>query len=295
MKNGIAPVASALENYERIIPTAWLTAYPKTFSDIPLSEDIFHELEQIRKHHGKPEVSQDLKVPKLAPEIEARYKLVTKLLYLTKIPQILEIAAGLCPRGMLMAKDPSIEYVEMDLPEMIAEKKEIIAKLAAASKVTLTHHLHLEEGSALEMNDLLRATRHFKKRPIAVVNEGLLRYLNFDEKAVVAKNVRALLERFGGVWITPDITLKKLLETQERITMPGLSTKIIGMTGKNFNENRFENEEQAKAFFEGFGFTVERHSFLEIEEKLTSPKKLQLRKEEVAEMIKSSAVFVMKL
>ena len=34
--------------------------------------------------------------------------------------------------------------------------------------------------------------------------------LNFKEKTKVAKNVYTLLKKFGGVWITPDITFVEL-------------------------------------------------------------------------------------
>ena len=34
-------------SHERISPTAWLIAYHRTLSDIPLAPEIFHELEKI--------------------------------------------------------------------------------------------------------------------------------------------------------------------------------------------------------------------------------------------------------
>ena len=287
--------APASTDYVKIIPTAWLTAYPKTFSDIALAQEIFHELEQIRVMHGKPAVSSNFKVPKLAPEIEARYKLVTKLLYQSGVRQVLEIAAGLSPRGMTLAKDPSWTYVEMDLPEMIAEKRAIAQRLISSSKIITMPNLHFEEGNALATNDLDRAVSHFEKKPIAVINEGLLRYLNFTQKAAVARNVHAILTLFGGVWITPDITLRKLLEIQDKTTMPGKNEAIIETTGINYNENRFENEQEAKKFFESFGFLVERHSFLEIRSELTSPRTLHLCDAETEEMIRPLVAFVMRV
>ena len=52
----------------------------------------------------------------------------------------------------------------------------------------------------------LKATRFFNEEPIAVVNEGLLQYLDSQEKTVLGRNVHQLLKRFGGIWITPDIS-----------------------------------------------------------------------------------------
>ena len=77
-------------DYEKIIPTAWLTAYPRIFTDIPFSKDIFDQLEQIKKEKGQPGVSEDLKVKNLAPELEARYKLGDRLIYESGLQQIVE-------------------------------------------------------------------------------------------------------------------------------------------------------------------------------------------------------------
>ncbi|MFA6146429.1 MAG: class I SAM-dependent methyltransferase [Patescibacteria group bacterium] len=278
-------------SYEKIIQTAILTAYPRIFTDIPLSKEIFDELERMRKTEGNEEISAELKVSKLAPELEARYKLVDRLLYQNNATQILEIAAGLSPRGVEWTKNPAIEYVEVELPEMVRDKKKIFKAL-----IKIPSNLHLEKGNALNLKDLRKSITHFKKdRPIAVVNEGLLRYLNFDEKAIVAKNVRALLKIFGGVWITPDITLQKLLQVQNKVTMPGKNQEIIQRTGRNIEQNSFKNEEEAEKFFNDFGFTVERHSLLEVMDKLTSSQKLNISQEEVKKMLEPAVVFVMKL
>ncbi|MDD5625556.1 MAG: class I SAM-dependent methyltransferase [Patescibacteria group bacterium] len=278
-------------SYEKIIQTAILTAYPRIFTDIPLSKEIFDELERIRKTESHGEITAELKVSKLAPELEARYKLVDQLLHKNNATQILEIAAGLSPRGVEWTKNPAIEYVEVELSEMARDKNKIFKAL-----IETPPNLQLKEGNALNLKDLQKSITHFKKdRPIAVVNEGLLRYLNFDEKAIVAENVRALLKIFGGVWITPDITLQKLLQVQNKTTMPGKNQEIIQRTGRNIEKNSFKNEEEAEKFFNNLGFTVERHSLLEVIDKLTSSKKLNISQKEVKKMLEPAVVFVMKL
>lgn len=43
--------------HERISPMAWLVAYQRTFTDIPFSTEMFHELDQIiRQTRTAPEV-----------------------------------------------------------------------------------------------------------------------------------------------------------------------------------------------------------------------------------------------
>lgn len=279
------------ENYISIIPTAYLTAYPRTFTDIPYSQEIFAELEHIKQQEGGQGINEEFKVQKLAPELEARYKLINLLLQKTGILQILELAAGLSTRGLSMVNNPNVKYVELDLKPMADIKTKIIDKL-----IDLPSNLHILDGNALRFSDLKKTIKYFdQNKQICIVNEGLLRYLNFSEKEQVAHNVYKLLEQFGGVWITSDVTLKKLLETQNAITMPGKNKIISVSTGKNFNDNSFENEEQAIRFFENQGFVVEIHQFSEVADLLVSPQKLAISEDEVKKINHSGRVLVMRV
>ncbi|MBS3061507.1 MAG: class I SAM-dependent methyltransferase [Candidatus Diapherotrites archaeon] len=278
------------DHYELISPTAWAVAHSITFSDIPFAKEIFEAIEKNETTNGNTSKFTELRLGEVAPTYEARYKLVNHLLEQSKEIQILEIASGLCPRGISMTTKTNIRYVEMDLPEVIAQKMAILQSVA----VQLPANLHLEPGNALEPKDLQSASRHFDTaQEIAVINEGLLRYLTFDEKAKVAKNVHSLLQKFGGVWITPDITLKSGLARENRAVCIVKNTKQ--MTGIDIQQNAFENVEQAKKFFEQFGFTIEIHSFLEIEKELVSPAKLNLSAAKVKDLIGQWVVFVMKI
>jgi len=287
-----------LKPYEKISPTAWKTAYLRTFADIKYAREIFEELEENLKASISPEELKkfnESNKPELAPQYEARYKLLNKLLKESGINQFLELASGFSPRGILMTEEnPSIEYVEVDLPGILSEKKKIVEKLIAKSKLRRRDNLHFEEENALETNSLLEAAHFFQQKPIAVFHEGLLRYLNFEEKAIIAKNIHSLLERFGGVWITPDISMKKIIQAEKDIYGEN-KTFSEKMTGINIEENLFENEEQAQKFFRGLGFTIERHSLLEILNQLVSPQRLSLSRQVVEDQISPVVVFVMRL
>jgi O-methyltransferase involved in polyketide biosynthesis len=277
-------------NYEMISPTALAVANSRAFSDIPYAREIFTAVEKIGRKNGYSSLSKVLRFREVAPTYEARYKLVNKILFESKKKQILEIASGLSPRGIFLTQQSSIQYVETDLPDVILTKKAVLGRI----KKKLPTNLYLEPGNALNLKDLEAATRHFSpNKEIAIINEGLLRYLNFDEKSTVAKNVHSLLHAFGGVWITPDITLKKGLAEENKFISIVKNTKKV--TGVDIDQNAFENQDEAKEFFERFGFKVEVHSFLEVEGELVSPSKLKISKEKVREMIGQWVVFVMKL
>ncbi len=290
-----------LENesgYEKIGPTAWGVAHFRTFSDIKYAEEIFEELDSVVKPADPVQLEYMGSIRRselaLAPQFEARYKLINWLLKENKTNQILELATGLAGRGLATAEaDPSLQYVEVDLPAMAAHKREMLQNLFAKGKAKPQSNLHVEDGNALDEGSLFAAARYFKDEPISVVNEGLLRYLTPDEKKIVAENVRALLRKFGGAWITSDISTKRVLAYEEERT--DNHARVKAMSGIDVKTNSFEDQDAAQKFFEDLGFSVERHSFLEVAGELVSPKKLGLSDQEVENMIQHATVFVMRL
>ncbi len=290
------PFAESKNSYEKISPTAWGVAYHRSQSDIKYAQEIFDELDAVVKPTDPLEIEylKRSKESKIAPQFEARYKLIDRLIAENKTNQILEIASGLAPRGLEMTeKDPSLRYVEVDLPVMTRYKREILQALFEKGKAKPQPNLYIEDGDALDYNSLLAAVRYFKNEPITIVNEGLLRYMNFDQKAIVAKNIHALLEKFGGTWITSDITLIRLLKRDEERKA---NVKMVqALSGMNVEDNAFESEQAAVKFFEDAGFSVERHSFLEIIENLVSPAKINLSPEETRKLLEHPVVFMMRV
>lgn len=273
-------------DHGRISPTAWFIAEGRTYSDIPYSKEIFAAMHKMR---APSELIKQADPPNAFSRFEARYLIVGKLLKENKSRQILEIAAGFSPRGLLMADDPSVNYVENDLPEMLEQKKTVLSIMGKKAP----KNLHLEAGNVLKMEDLRVATRFFdKKLPIAVIHEGLLRYFTFAEKETVARNVRTLLGEFGGVWITSDIDVTPQATPHQP---GGVTDQIRKITGIDIVKNDFKTLDEAILFFEKFGFSVEIHPYTEMEGELVSTARLKLTPKQVKEGLERSYVFVMRL
>jgi O-methyltransferase involved in polyketide biosynthesis len=191
-----------------------------------------------------------------APFFEARFKAVSRILAEQKATQIFELASGFSPRGL----DPAfrgVTYVEIDLPKMIDQKREIVTALLGS----IPSHLKFCSASVLNREELAQGLTHFRKEPVAVTSEGLLRYLTFDEKAQLAENVKDVLRVYGGVWITPDIHLRKW--APERRRQGGADWSFAAQLGRDINVNYFDDFAHARSFFEGCGFQVEERPLLE--------------------------------
>ena len=272
-----------LDNFESISPTAIFTSYPRTFTDIPYEKDIYEWLSK--------NCNEDVKLNKmLAPEIEARYKLTNKLLDKLEIKQVLEFAAGYPSRGLIYSKK-GYNYVEMDLDSVSKNKEKLLNDID-----NISNNLHIISGNALEYEDFKKCDKYFNENDeLAIINEGLLRYLTFDEKRVVATNIYNMLKKYGGVWITCDVTPKKILQTQDEV-IPDYNNNLNTITSRNDLKDRFENVEHIKSFFGNIGFnSVEVHKFIEMKDELKSFDILDIDKNQYDELLETAIVAILKI
>lgn len=272
------------KNYEEISPTAIITSYPRTFTDIPHEKEIYNWLSKY--------CQQNVNLTKeLAPEIEARYKLISKLLEKTKITQVLELAAGYTSRGLNYSKK-GYNYVEIDLEEVSNNKKLALNSL----NVQLPENLHLIAGNVLKLQNILKSEAYFKAdEPVAIINEGLLRYLTFPEKTEVAKNIREILKKHGGVWITSDVTPKKFISSQNE-ALKGFNNKLSDITTRNNLDNRFNDINHVRDFFNNLGFDIlEIHKFSEVKSELYSINELNIFNNKIEKTLEDAIVVIMKL
>lgn len=251
-------------SFAKISPTAKLVAYFREFSDILFATDVSRIIgaKDLTKQLCPDEAMlADLK-KFAAPALEARYKSMLSAVKKTGITQVLELASGLSFRGLLMTNDPSIIYVESDLPELTEEKKKIIQQVERMRQAMDRPNLFMEPVNALSLQDLQFATRHFDyRKPIAIIHEGLYMYLSRVEKETLADNIKHILQTFGGVWLTPDFMLAeesaKLLDHPKAAAMMTHMTKVItDLTGRNLQQEQFKDESDLHEFFERIGFKI---------------------------------------
>lgn len=273
-----------LDNFESVSPTAIMTSYPRIFTDIPYEKEIYHWLKSNCKDNT-------IKLNKfLAPEIEARYKLTNKILDNLNIKQVIEIAAGYSSRGISYA-EKGYEYIEMDLEEVSKNKLKILEDIAK-----IPNNLHIISGNALKEADFEKCEKFLnKKEEVAIINEGLLRYLTFEEKEIVAKNIHHVLKKYNGVWITCDVTPKKFIEKQN-VCLPNFNENLSQVTSRNDLQDRFDNIEHIKLFMMKIGFkNIEIHKFIEVKEQLKSFETLNVVKKEYDELLENAIVAVIRI
>ena len=181
---------------------------------------------------------------------ENRYRSLDRLLEGAACSNVLEIGAGLSFRGLELARTSPTHYVDTDLPGLAALKAELVARLHPGP---LTGTLRVQALDALDGEAFQSTVASMPDGPLAIANEGLLVYLNQREKARLAANVRAALEKRGGRWLTADVYLKN----------PGGSAPTVGygqsrafIDAHRVEQNKFSSWGEAERFFCDAGFTI---------------------------------------
>jgi O-methyltransferase involved in polyketide biosynthesis len=181
---------------------------------------------------------------------ENRYRSLDALLADTGLVRVLELAAGLSFRGLELARrDQRIQYLDTDLPAIATMKIGLIAELHPAP---LVGRLEVSSLDALDSVAFRTAVARLAPGPLAILNEGLLIYLDDAEKGQLAANVREALGRYGGVWITADVYVRGPTETR-----PPLSPRAQAFLEQHrVEEKKFPSWDAAERFFTAEGFVV---------------------------------------
>ena len=179
-----------------------------------------------------------------------RYRSLDTLLADTRATRILELGAGLSCRGLALAERERVTYVDTDLPAMAATKRQLVEALAVAP---LAGDLRIRELDALDAGAFRAVVDDMPPGDLAIVNEGLLMYLDRDEKQRLAANIRDALVGRGGVWITADIYIRVPRDprTQDERLRRFLEAHRV-------DENKFESVAAAETYFDECGFAIVR-------------------------------------
>ncbi len=275
-------VNKSVYNYDRISITARTVAYVRSFSNIPYAKEIAEKVsakEAWEKIWGNgPESHEQLMLR--APGIEARGKSIDEILRRSNATQILELAAGMSPRGLAFTNTGKVTYTETDLQDISNEKRGIIESIAPNYS---SRKLRLEQANALSYADILNASGAFLNKPLYIVSEGLMNHLNINEKKRVAYNVKCMLQVFGGAWICSDILDRKRLDAADT---PG--AKRTDITGRSVIENALDSEESVHAFFSNMGFSVEKYPIFTNLHELYSLRILGVPKTEINPLLQKS-------
>lgn len=140
------------------------------------------------------------RAPSLAVSILHRQVMFDRLVQRERPRAVVELAAGLSRRGALLSEDAALEVVEVDVPEVVRVKEELLARSPAGRRVLERPNLRrvgLDLARPALDEDPLRGLTP-SGRPLVVTAEGLCMYLEADAQRRLWTRVRDLLDGGGG-------------------------------------------------------------------------------------------------
>jgi len=189
--------------------------------------------------------------PQRLRHFESRYFSLDRLLEEAGLPRVLEVAAGLSFRGLELARTRADTfYIDTDLADLARVKADLVTRLHPAP---LLGTLQVQALNVLDAEAFRATVEAFPAGPLAIANEGLLVYFDLEEKQRFAANVRAALQRRGGVWLTADVYIRHPLGAAPTVGY-GRSRQFLDQ--HRVEENKFASWQAAADFFTQNGFNV---------------------------------------
>lgn len=183
---------------------------------------------------------------------EQRYWTVTNLLEELQVTNVLELSSGFSMRGLAATQKRSCYYIDTDLPEMIETKKAALEALQVSPGPGTLEVLPLNAIDAEQFDEIVS---HFPPGELAVVNEGLLMYLDPEEKKQVFSNIHRALKQRGGCWVTADVYTRQAPRNLKISPDPLLEAFL---EAHRTEEKKFEDFEEAEKVFRENGFALDK-------------------------------------
>ena len=209
---------------------------------------------------------------------ENRYWSINRLLQQTDSTNILELSSGYSFRGLdLCNKNERIHYIDTDLPAVVKLKQDMIFRLHLDKEIK--GKFELLPLNAMDEHALNAIVQRFDSGAFTIVNEGLLMYLNVEEKKRLCKTIHNVLLQKGGYWITADVYVKR--PKNLRANLPQSKSEAAFFEQHNIEENKFESYDNAKLFFEEQGFELVKEAMPDYQSLSVLPQLMKVLPEEV--------------
>jgi O-methyltransferase involved in polyketide biosynthesis len=167
------------------------------------------------------------------------------------VTQVVEIAAGMSPRGWRFAGryGDRLTYVEADLPAMAARKRRALQRIGSLSENHSVHDLDaLRSRGPASLGAI--ASELDPGGSLAIITEGLLGYLPGDEVQALWERIARTLQPFtAGVYIS-DVHLGSLQGLAVSAFRIVLSAFVRGRVYLHFSD---AEDAEARLLAAGFG------------------------------------------
>lgn len=160
--------------------------------------------------------------------------------------QVLEIAAGLSPRGWWFRQHyPHIDYRELDLPDMAQTKQTALKQIDSNSPDVLSVDLFTEDfQKAFEVFD--------PNRPLVVISEGLINYFTKELLQQLIQSIAKYGQDFKQLYYLTDLYPEPVKNRLAKVIWN--SSKLLKVMSRSAFSFHFVTPEEVRNFMQHAGF-----------------------------------------
>lgn len=202
---------------------------------------LLHPLESFAERFVGTSIRQTLKI---------RHQLIDEQLQqlLDQQPQlqVLEIAAGLSPRGWRFKQHyPNLNYCELDLPAMAATKQRALAQISS--------HSHPVLALDLFSDAFAQAFEQFNpEQPLLIISEGLINYFDKASLLQLIQNIAKHAQSFQQLHYITDLYPEPTQHKLSKVIWH--SSKLLKLMSRSAFSFHFTQPQQVQDFFAQAGF-----------------------------------------
>ena len=239
-------------DFTSVSPSAKTLLLMKGYTNIPYARRAAEIMSAPAEYH--PDFTgKDFTFCIRVAHFEVRYRSINKLLTDITVHNILELSSGFSFRGLDMTTREHVHYIDTDLTGIIETKTDLIADIEGEA-FSGPGKLEVLPLNALDEQEFRSVVSHFAPGAVVIVNEGLLMYLNIEEKKRLCGIIHKILAEHGGYWITTDIYLKNTPAMSQLQLQDDLQRFL---DQHHIEENKFESFESAEQFFKDCGLVID--------------------------------------
>lgn len=252
--------AAKPESAPAVAYTAPTTLYWLAKAGVPEAVEYvkYIDAEKIIKSEHISQYERVEKVNKIYQEI--RYSSLNDFIESENYTNIMDLGCGVSPRFLYMA-NKGINYVGTDLKEVVN-----VLNIYAPNFLNedMRKYVNFFVADAASHSEMMKAASAFNGK-ICIVEEDLLMYLSHNQQKAMLKNIRDILKKNGGCFVTSDFVAGEVFMSGNRTIYGDEDALVIAKETQKiyedlshilFNDTMFKSTEEAIKFIEDQGLKV---------------------------------------
>lgn len=207
--------------------------------------------------------------------LEARYEISNRMILKEKKKNIIDLPSGYTPRALFAARE-GFNYIGFDLPVVADEIGGIVKDLLPDKYGKTVNYCGVDATNFESMSKALDTI----DGEVCIVTDGLLGYFTEPELISVVENMKKILSKHGGCWITGDMTSMAVFPATFSVLFKDDPETVRAFADNTANKmsdaslghnSLFDGGvEKAEGFLKKHGFSVEKISYADLLPELTS-------------------------